>query len=69
MVLLSAQGMDVGQIAEVAFTSPDRVREVIHNFNDDGFDSLYPPRWPPADVHLAPAPGDQEDRPQQARRP
>jgi transposase len=42
MVLLSAQGMDVGQIAEVAFTSPDRVREVLHNFNDDGFDSLYP---------------------------
>jgi len=42
MVLLSAQGMDVTQIAKVAFTSPDRVREVIHNFNDDGFDSLYP---------------------------
>jgi transposase len=42
MVLLSAQGMDVTQIAEVAFTSPDRVRQVIHNFNDDGFDSLYP---------------------------
>jgi transposase len=42
MVLLSAQGMDVAQIAEVAFTSPDRVREVLHNFNDDGFDSLYP---------------------------
>ena len=42
MVLLSAQGMDVGQIAEVAFTSADRVREVLHNFNDDGFDSLYP---------------------------
>ena len=40
MVLLSAQGMDVGMIAKVAFTSPDRVREVIHNFNDDGFDSL-----------------------------
>ena len=40
MVLLSAQGMDVGQIATVAFTSPDRVREVIHNFNDDGFASL-----------------------------
>lgn len=39
MVLLSAQGMDVAQIAEVAFTSPDRVREVLHNFNDDGFDS------------------------------
>ena len=42
MVLLSAQGMDVAAIASVAFTSPDRVREVIHNFNDDGFDSLYP---------------------------
>jgi transposase len=42
MVLLSAQGMDVHRIAEVAFTSPDRVREVIHNFNADGFDSLYP---------------------------
>ena len=42
MVLLSAQGMDVAQIANVAFTSPDRVRAVIHNFNDDGFDSLVP---------------------------
>jgi len=42
MVLLSAQGMDVAQIANVAFTSPDRVRAVLHNFNDDGFDSLVP---------------------------
>jgi len=42
MVLLSAQGIDVAQIAKVAFTSPDRVREVLHNFNDDGFDSLVP---------------------------
>jgi transposase len=42
MVLLSAQGMDVRQIAKVAFTSEDRVREVIGNFNDDGFESLYP---------------------------
>jgi transposase len=42
MVLLSAQGMDVAQIAEVTFTSPDRVRDVIHNFNTDGFDSLRP---------------------------
>jgi transposase len=42
MILLSAQGMDVAQIAKVAFTSPDRVRAVIHNFNDDGFDSLVP---------------------------
>lgn len=42
IVLWSAQGMDVGQIAPLAFTSEDRVRAVIHNFNDDGFDSLYP---------------------------
>jgi transposase len=42
MVLLPAQGMDVAQIAKVAFTSPDRVRSVLHNFNADGFDSLYP---------------------------
>jgi len=42
MVLLSAQGMSIGQIAKVAFTSEDRVRDVIHNFNADGFDSLYP---------------------------
>src|SRR3954471_17303894 len=42
MVLLSAQGMDATRIAEVTFTSPDRVRDVIHNFNADGFDSLYP---------------------------
>jgi transposase len=42
MVLLSAQGMDVAQIATVAFTSPDRVRAVINNFNEDGFESLYP---------------------------
>ena len=42
MVLLSAQGMDVAQIAKVAFTSPDRVREVLHHFNHDGFDSLAP---------------------------
>jgi transposase len=40
MVLLSAQGMDVARIATVAFTSADRVRELIHNFNDDGFASL-----------------------------
>src|SRR5215510_874734 len=42
MVLLSAQGMPVTKIAEVTFTSNDRVRDVIHNFNADGFDSLYP---------------------------
>jgi transposase len=42
MVLLSAQAMDVAMIAQVTFTSPDRVRDVLHNFNLDGFDSLYP---------------------------
>ena len=42
MVLLSAPGMDVPAIAKVAFTSEDRVRDVIRNFNADGFGSLYP---------------------------
>jgi transposase len=42
MVLLSVQGRDVAEIAKVTFTSPDRVREVISNFNADGFESLYP---------------------------
>jgi transposase len=42
MVLLSAQGMPVSKIAELSFTSDDRVRDMIHNFNTDGFDSLYP---------------------------
>ena len=32
----------MAKIAEVTFTSEDRVRDVIHNFNADGFDSLYP---------------------------
>jgi Homeodomain-like domain-containing protein len=39
MVLLSAQGMDAAAIAKVAFTSEDRVRDVIRNFNADGFGS------------------------------
>ncbi len=34
--------MSVQAVSEVAFTSQDRVREVIHNFNADGFDSLAP---------------------------
>ena len=42
MVLLPAQGMNVRAIAKVAFTSEDRVRDVIRNFNADGFGSLYP---------------------------
>ncbi|UQI45811.1 helix-turn-helix domain-containing protein [Streptomyces sp. HU2014] len=42
MALLSAQGMPVAKIAEVTFASADRVRDVIHNFNTGGFESLYP---------------------------
>src|SRR5262249_56419855 len=42
MVLWSAQGMSVARIAGLAFTSEDRIRDVLHNFNADGFDSLYP---------------------------
>lgn len=42
IVLLSAQGMSATKISEVVFTDPDTVREVIHNFNSDGFDALYP---------------------------
>jgi len=42
MVLLSAQKMPPARIAEVTFTSEDRMRDVIHNFNADGFDSLHP---------------------------
>ena len=41
-VLLWAQGMDVPAIAKVTFASPDRVRDVIHNFNAEGFESLRP---------------------------
>ena len=42
IVLWSAQRMDVPAIARIAFTSEDRVRAVIHNFNQDGFESLTP---------------------------
>ena len=43
MVLSQAQGMSVPQIARLGFTSKeDRVRDVLHNFSADGFDSLYP---------------------------
>lgn len=42
IVVWSAQAMDVPAIARIAFTSEDRVREVIHNFNSDGLDSLDP---------------------------
>lgn len=42
IVLLAAQRMPSARIAEVVFGDPDTVREVIRNFNRDGFDSLYP---------------------------
>ena len=42
MILLSAQRVDAAAIAKVAFTSEDRVRDVIRNFNADGFSSLCP---------------------------
>ena len=42
IVLLSAHGMTPSQISEVVFTDPDTVRDVIHNFNADGFEALYP---------------------------
>lgn len=63
MILLRAQGMDAIQIVKVTFTSPGRVRDVIHAFNTDGFDSLtseiltfswslpYMPGLMPAPVH------------------
>jgi hypothetical protein len=42
--------MDAAAIAKVAFTSEDRVRDVIRNFNADGFSSPHPKYkggWPP----------------------
>jgi transposase len=42
IVLLAAQRTPAPRIAEVVFSDPDTVREVIHNFNRDGFDALYP---------------------------
>lgn len=42
IVLLAAQRMPATRIAEVVFSDADTVREVIHNFNRDGFEALYP---------------------------
>lgn len=42
IVLWPAQHMDAPAIAKVAFTSEDRVQEVLHNFNPDGVDSFAP---------------------------
>jgi hypothetical protein len=39
IVLLAAQRMPPARIAQVVFSDPDTLREVIHNFNRDGFDT------------------------------
>jgi transposase len=44
VVLASAGGNDVATIARLVQTSPDRVREMIHRFNDMGMRSL-DPQW------------------------
>ena len=44
VVLASAGGNDVVAIARLVQTSPDRVREMIHRFNDLGMRSL-DPQW------------------------
>jgi transposase len=44
VVLASAGGNDVNAIANLVQTSPDRVREMIHRFNDLGMRSL-DPQW------------------------
>jgi hypothetical protein len=69
MVLLSAQGMDAAGIAKVAFTSEDRVRDVIRNFNADGvlFAISEVQGRPPAEIRSPAAAGDQEGRQVQAR--
>ena len=71
VVLLSAQGMDVSQIAQVTFASPDRVRDMLHNLQPGrvrrSVSALC--RWPSADLYLGPAPSDQAARPVPAPRP
>nr|WP_240918373.1 hypothetical protein [Rhodococcus sp. 14C212] len=64
MILLSAQGMAVPKIAEVSFTSANRVRDVIHNFGHRRLRLALPEvrRWPAEEVHPARTPRDQEDR-------
>ena len=44
IILASAGGNSVKVIADLAQTSPDRVREVIHDFNEAGLDCL-DPKW------------------------
>ena len=44
VVLLSGQGRDVRGITALMQVSPDYVRDVIHAFNERGFDALNP-KW------------------------
>ena len=44
VVLASAGGNDVAAIARLVQTSPDRVREMIHSFNEKGMPAL-DPQW------------------------
>ncbi|GAB3967649.1 IS630 family transposase [Actinoallomurus acanthiterrae] len=44
VVLMSAQGQSVPDIAHLLDCSPEYVRGVIHDFNDMGFDALNP-KW------------------------
>jgi transposase len=44
VVLASGGGNDVATIARLVQTSPDRVREMIHSFNDKGMRAL-DPQW------------------------
>jgi len=69
MVLLSAQGMGVPATAKVAFTSEDRVRDVVRNSTPTGSaPSARSTKAAAADVHPGPAAGDQEGRQGQAAR-
>jgi hypothetical protein len=43
MVLLSAQRMPATKIAEVTFTSPDRVRDVLHKLQHRRLQPALPP--------------------------
>jgi hypothetical protein len=44
VVLMSAQGQPAGDIAHLLKVSADYVRDVIHAFNERGFDAL-DPKW------------------------
>ena len=70
MVLLSAQGMAVPKIAEVSFTSADRVRDVIHNFGHRRLRLALPEvrRWSAEEVHPARTPRNREGGSPAARR-